>query len=202
MGMTVRSDNAVTATECDRSNSDQTWEYNEQTRQMESVKNRSKCLTISNYITGQAKLRGCEERQTIFDWQGPNLWWHGYADAVQLLDGVSNNSILLKVNNSNHMCAGLGSPEEINTFAGELDGGKYVTLLLNRDSVAQNITLHWESMAKVLGKKKDLHAGDVMKAYDVYEGKEVGQLNESVTLEVKPHYVKVIELTPVETSRP
>ena len=187
--MTVLGDMTIATRSCNiKEYPSQAWIFNKTSRQYHSVAHAGKCLTISNYLTNQARLRGCEERQSTFDWQGPNLWWMGYADAVNnTIEGDTLHSMLLKVLNSNNICAGVGSPQEINTFAGQLSGDRWVVMLLNRDTVFQNITIHFKNIDKGIS---DSRFG----AYDVYESTFIGNFTESMTVLVKQHYAMLIKL--------
>ena len=73
-------------------------------------------------------------------------------------------------------------------WAGPLDGGAYAVVLLNRGTVASNITASWSDFGVDPSKEADVR--------DLWQMKDLGNMKGSVTATVPSHGVVMYKITP------
>jgi len=86
------------------------------------------------------------------------------------------------------------TPEKLNdiieVWAGELENGDYVVLLLNRGKIERKIEAFW----------KDVGFGEGAKAKvrDLWEKKDIGEYTNSFSADISPHSSRLLRVTPLK----
>lgn len=180
----------VVANPCQVGNVLQQWAKDDTGMQIRYHSDPTLCLTTSTKRGVAAKVRTCDLRQQIRDWQGENQWWHNFNDAFSF-NAVPGQTNIFTIKNSRDRCLGMGGNEDFHSYSGLLNDGRAYLVLLNRSTTTFTVVLR---LSDIPGLAQDTN----YKLKNMVNGNDLGSLTADTTsqISVTSHSATGILLTP------
>ena len=188
--------NSAFVVDCDGADVAQRW-YTESSphgedsmKQMIWAEDPSKCMTSVTFPGCIASVRHCEVRQVTDFYQGPNKFNMHFNDAFYLeIVHLNGSHDWMNIKNTNDLCLSVEEVPDVQLYTGPLMNNKHLVLLLNRGYRSRQIEI---TLAQL-----ELDSSHTFLIRDMYARKDIGIFKEQIRIEVKPHCVRVLNLSEI-----